>query len=356
MNARARRGYTLIELSVSLIVASILVAGMGSSVFLATRANNTGLGRYQASSRSGETLSDMSRELSYAVAVNEVASTSRIIECTVPDLTGDSADDILRYSWSGTAGAPLQRTLNGGTPQAVVDNVQACQLTLQKRSKEGGSSTESAETQWVNDASAGSPVNYTVNNTSTLGVYFTPSLPGNATAWRITRLEMRAAQSGTADGVLRVQVRLGAALYLPGAVIEEVVVSESRLPTSTSAHTVLFPGVTTLSPTQSACILFAQDSGTNGAASIEYGVSSTASANTRKISSAVDVLGLVVWSSQASQDVRVKIWGTYTGPPGTGQQQFYFTNVDASLQVGTDTTAMFHHGIPLINLPEAAGP
>ena len=70
----------------------------------------------------------------------------------------------------------------------------------------------------------------------------------------------------------------------------------------------------------------------------------------------VSTLNGSFWTSQSQEDLRVRIWGAYTGPPGTGVQQFYYTCVDTRLQVGADSAAAFHQGIRLVNTPEAAGP
>jgi hypothetical protein len=105
-----------------------------------------------------------------------------------------------------------------------------------------------------------------------------------------------------------------------------------------------------------ACITFVQDSGSGTVARLEYGTGSTGSANTSKITFQTILLILTAWTEQTNEDLRIRIWGSYTGPPGTGVQQFYYTNVDAKLQIGTDANATFHQGIRLLNAPEAAGP
>jgi hypothetical protein len=51
------------------------------------------------------------------------------ISLVVPDRTGDGAADTVRYSWSGTVGAPLQRQINGGTAETLLETVQAFGLT-----------------------------------------------------------------------------------------------------------------------------------------------------------------------------------------------------------------------------------
>lgn len=352
-----RTGSTMVELVVSLIIASVLVVGMGSSILLASRAGDPNLGGERASARSGEALSDLHRELGYAVAVNAAASTSQQIECTIPDVTGDAVNDTVRYSWSGVAGAALQRTLNGGTPRSVVDNVHAFQLQYRQREREGGSATESAEVQWVDQATAGSADYYDIEaGVNGIGIYFAPTLPPDATAWRIKRIEIRARQVNNPTGAFSSQVWLADSSHLPGTLREEVIVSESNLATTISPYQIQFPGVSTFGATQKACVTFVHHSGSGTAAQIEYGTGSSGSANTSKLTYQTILILFQAWTEQTNEDLRIRIWGSYTGPPGTGEQEFYYTNVDARLQVGTTVNATFHQGIRLINTPEAPGP
>lgn len=349
MSALRRRGFSLLELSVSLVAASILVVGMGTSIYLASQAANAGVGRHQNARQAGEALSNLARELSFAVSVNNTYTTTQRVECTVPDLTGDGLDDVVRYSWAGTAGSPLLRTLNAGTAQTVADNVQHLQLSLQKRAKSGGSATESAQRSWMNDLTSGSTQTFSVDSSNSVGQYFLPTLPAGATAWRITRIDVKARRSGTTDGILRVQVRQATTGYAPSTLLEEVSISESRLPSSMGTYSITVPGAASLSPGQPACLLFLQEAGSGTAAVLEYGSSSSATTNTRKLQTWFTVF----WFSQATEDLHLAVWGTYTGPPGTGTQEFYYTNIDASLQLGSQTATRLHAGIPLINTPAA---
>ena len=352
-----RHGSTLLELAVSVLVASILVVGMGSSVYLAARASDPTLGRYQASAASGEALADISRELSCAVALNDTVNTPTQVEFTVPDITGDNLNDVVRYAWSGTGGAALQRTLNGGAPRSVVDNVHAFQLAYQKRAREGTSTTESAEVQWVNQFGVGSTGTYDVESgINGIGIWFAPSLPAGTTAWRIKRIEIKARQVGTADGAFRAQVHLADSGHLPLVLREQVIVSESNLPTSSGGYEIAFPGVASFLPTERACITFVHDSGSGTVARLEYGSSSTGSANTSLLAYETVLLLFQTWVEYTSADLRIRIWGNYSGPPGTGTQEFYYTNVDSRLQIGTNANATFHQGVRLVNVPQAAGP
>ena len=56
--------------------------------------------------------------------------TSRAIEFVVADRDSDGKAERIRYDWSGTPGDPLNKTVNGGTPVAVLASVQNFQLTF----------------------------------------------------------------------------------------------------------------------------------------------------------------------------------------------------------------------------------
>jgi type II secretory pathway pseudopilin PulG len=119
-----RRAFTLVELVASMAGASILVAGMASTMFVALRAsdptNTPAAGMLTALT----CMSDMSAELQYAQAVTE--STANAITATVPDRSDPgAAPETIRYAWSGVAGQPLTRRYNNGTVVNVVPSVQS---------------------------------------------------------------------------------------------------------------------------------------------------------------------------------------------------------------------------------------
>lgn len=129
-----RLGHTLVELTISLAAASMLMVGMGSSVYLSLKASDVSTGSYSDSNDGGHALAQLNRELRLAIALNDAASSSTAVEFTVPDITGDAVNDVIRYAWSGTNGDPLQRTLNGGAPQTVVTNVYGLSLGYHTKS------------------------------------------------------------------------------------------------------------------------------------------------------------------------------------------------------------------------------
>ncbi|MEO8494723.1 MAG: hypothetical protein ABI614_06615 [Planctomycetota bacterium] len=113
------------ELIVAMTVASLLMAGMMSAIFIAVRSADTNSATALAITGS-LALEDIAAELRDAVYFKQRTATS--VMFTVPDRDGDGDVETIRYSWSGTAGAALLREYNGGTAVAVVDAVHAFSL------------------------------------------------------------------------------------------------------------------------------------------------------------------------------------------------------------------------------------
>jgi hypothetical protein len=105
--------------------ASILVAGMASTMFVALRASNPSQTPAAGMLTALSCMSDMSAELQYALSVT-ISTPPRTIEVVVPDRSDvDAANETVRYAWSGVAGQPLTRQFNGGTVVSVIPSVQS---------------------------------------------------------------------------------------------------------------------------------------------------------------------------------------------------------------------------------------
>ena len=129
MNRRAarRRAYTLIELVASMAGAAALMGGISSTMFIALRASNPATTPAPAMLQALGRLADMAAELQYAQAISE--STAIAVTVTVPDRSdAGTAPETIRYAWSGTAGAPLTRSFNGGAAESVIPSVESLAL------------------------------------------------------------------------------------------------------------------------------------------------------------------------------------------------------------------------------------
>lgn len=118
-----RAGYTLIEMAVSLLGTAGLVLGLASSLFITLQASDQSTTSAAAILRGTETLVDLQADIQHARTLAEQLPQS--ITVTVADRQGDSLDDVIRYSWSGTPGDPLMRQYNVGLPRTVAEDVHA---------------------------------------------------------------------------------------------------------------------------------------------------------------------------------------------------------------------------------------
>lgn len=121
VNNNRRRGYTVIEVSIALTSAGILAIGLSSALFISFQAAGSEATPAPALLRGSEFLTDLQLDLQDASSISE--QQSRSITVTVPDRTGDSIDDTIRYSWTPSPGNPTFRQFNGGTSENILDDV-----------------------------------------------------------------------------------------------------------------------------------------------------------------------------------------------------------------------------------------
>lgn len=108
-----RRGFTLIELVVSLGIVGVLAMAMGSTIVLSMRALPTAGGGPETQASAGRTLQIIGSDVRLATAVS--MPDVRTLTLTIPDQTGDASDETVTYAWAGTAGNPFTRTFNADT-------------------------------------------------------------------------------------------------------------------------------------------------------------------------------------------------------------------------------------------------
>lgn len=118
-----RRGYTLIELLVATASASVLMIGLSSALYVSSRALETDEGATLVRNSADMALSRVLAEVAEAIRFTTLDSTT--LEFTVPDRDADGQFETLRYGWSGIAGDPLMRSLNGGTDIPMIRDVQS---------------------------------------------------------------------------------------------------------------------------------------------------------------------------------------------------------------------------------------
>ena len=130
-SASPRRGYSLIELVVSVGAATVLLGGLGSTILI----TNSGLDAQH--SADGQAVDaaiaqrDLMSDLQHALAFSE--RTPEAVTMIVPDRDGDGAPESIRYAWSGVVGDPLTYEYNAGPPVSIAEDVHQFQLDFLTR-------------------------------------------------------------------------------------------------------------------------------------------------------------------------------------------------------------------------------
>ncbi len=187
-----RRGFTLIEVLLSVSIATVIVGGMASAVLVASKA----LPKSDAPAASDDAAPRAMRQLlaDLRVATSFTVAGSEAVEFTVGDRDKDAVEEIVRYSWSKTAGDPLVRSVNGAADEKILDNVHQFQLdysllarTLQPVTD---ATVTSAETLLAsNEATVGLNL-YALSSNKWIAQIVCPTIPSDALSWQVTRAEV----------------------------------------------------------------------------------------------------------------------------------------------------------------------
>jgi hypothetical protein len=121
-----RRALTLLEIAVCLISSMTLLGGLAASIYLSSQALPGSENASRQKSIAAAVLRDLMADLSVAVSFTE--RTSRAATFRVPDRSGDSMPETIRYAWSGTAGDPLTYQFNSDTVVNIATGVQVFNL------------------------------------------------------------------------------------------------------------------------------------------------------------------------------------------------------------------------------------
>ncbi len=343
------QGFTLLEMILTMVVMGIIMVGIGSSLMIAGRALPTARSVTATTIAATEALEQIVTDLQYAVSVSQ--RTATMIEFTVHDRNGDDIAETIRYSWSGTAGAPLTRQYNGGTVENVLTDVREFNLlyTLKTISTEIPQANESAETILISYDANKNLFDYPIQDAERYAEYFFPTLPANTTSWKVTRVIVQAKLDGTNDGQASVQLqRPTPSDQVSGVVIEEEALFESVLATKYGSQEFAFSAASGLAPAQGLWLVFKWVA--NGIACRVRGQSTGVTATNVSLAKSTDK-GLS-WSTLPGQSLLFTVYGTVT-TAGTPQIQntYYLTGIDLKLRASSDTASLVQTGVRLLNTP-----
>lgn len=113
------RGHTLLEMTLSLLLLSVLMVSVGSAMLFAAKAAPSDDSPSARLLRDAKIMSRIAEDLFQAKYVLE--SNPHAVTIVVADRTGDMIPDRIRYAWSGSPGDALTYQLNNATPVPILN-------------------------------------------------------------------------------------------------------------------------------------------------------------------------------------------------------------------------------------------
>jgi len=343
-------GFTLMELVVAMAILSVLLVGAGSAVMLTRRAMPDGKKGTAAALCAAGAMDRLAGDLFYATSI--FTASPGEITFLVEDRNGDGSSETIRYYWSGTPGAPLVRQVNGGTEATLLDGVQEFRLDYLKRSQllpsSYGEGDEILLASYDTMSYLGSVF---VDRKTWCGEYFRPSIPAQATGWRVTRARFRARTAGSATEELKVQLRPAVGVLPADSVLAEVSVMESTLSKNYQWQEVTFGSTTNVAPGAGVCLVL------KGLVDADAGEVRTRptwayASNCRYVYSTDSGNN---WKSPDSQQMLFYIYGKVS-TPNPIQYRYVLTGVQGMLRSGSDAASRVQTTIRVVNQPEVSGP
>ncbi|MBM4018477.1 MAG: prepilin-type N-terminal cleavage/methylation domain-containing protein [Planctomycetes bacterium] len=341
-----QHAFTLVELVVAMLIASIIMVAAASAIVLASRAMPTAQDPSSAAILAAAAASPLAAELEAAIYIMEHSQNA--VAFTVADRDGDGRNERIRYAWSGTPGDPLTRQYNGGAVVAAVDDVDRFALVPEIRSVTesypGAGIEDAADSSLASQDSGTGLGNLEVESGRWPGQHFAPVLAGNAMGWRPTRVRLMI-RKNSVNSFLKVQVRpAGADLKPTSAVLDEQTVDGSLLLASYGWQEFTFGAVDRLAAADPVCLVLAHLSGTKSA-------TAQTNAGSGLVTSADQGLS---WTYNSTKSLRGVLYGKATLP---GPTQYAVTQHLMAMRIilkvssvgrQVDTTAQIMNQPPLL--------
>ncbi|MDB5385550.1 MAG: hypothetical protein JWM11_1196 [Planctomycetaceae bacterium] len=336
-----RGGSTLLELLLAVSIAGVVAAGIQSSIFVAMKSLPSSTGIAQSSIQSGRTIDQIATELESAIYITEHTATT--LGFTLPDRTGDGIPERVRYAWTGVAGGPLTRQYNGGTVVTLAPSANLFTLTPNyttvSETYTGLAGEDAVESLLIDYSTGTSTSNKNVTSSTSMGQYFTMTLPANAYAWRPTRVQFMAKKSSS-NAVTQVQMRPASGSMTPtSTILEQYTLADTSLTSSYAFQSFSFTTLSPIAPGGGICLVLARQSGTT---------SMVAQDN----SGAGELSGLSSWSYSSSKALNCQLFGklSRSGIPNSYNSN-YLTSMGIALRISPTASVLQTTGAAL-NHPE----
>jgi hypothetical protein len=351
----ARRGHSLIELVAAMVCSAVLLAGLGSVMFIASEvayAPTASVQRIEAA----QAVADLADELRYATRLIE--RTPRAIEFVVADRDGDQHAERIRYEWSGVAGEPLEKTLNGSAPTAVVESVE--QFLIECIVEDEITQLDTTELDpATGDTLLISSAQHDSNKREIrperqIAQWFnvpSPAAPPGAVGWNATRIEVYCSKR---DTTLVVGLRHAGDSYSgpTSHTLGEVQLGEENLSGGTEWNDAEFANsVRGLALDRAYALTFTSPSG----AAAELGVGFNLSAPGSAFESVDGGASWRHWKEGGNYaQIGARVYGTYIvpGPSSYNVTRKFIPRVRIALQADELSHSRVESGIELVNRPE----
>lgn len=180
------RAFTLAETVVSAVSLTLLMAGMGSAILIATRSipelGPDGESRLVASNRVAQEMID---ELRLARWIKSTSPDE--LYFTIPDRDGDGDLEAIKYSWDGTSGSSLTRSYNGSGEVNVLSDVTEFtlewQTKLEVESYPGPVAVDPTPIETAYTSPGGGE--FEVSDSVSMGACFLPEFPEETGFWNL---------------------------------------------------------------------------------------------------------------------------------------------------------------------------
>ena len=345
-------GFTILEMMVAMVASAFLLAGLGSVMYIARQIAYTPTAASRRA-KSADIINQISDELRYATVITQ--QTSQILEFVVADRNNDGTAEKIRYEWSGVAGDPLRKTVNGGTAVDVLSSVSVFGVTLQQKLKVESlaTTTETSEAVIQSNTTVGSFADGDISGASFCTQKIDPSsfssVPANAICWNATKVDFYGRQGTIVAGqTLFVQVRSTCDPFdgPTSSVFGQVGILNSSLTATDGWNTAVFPAP-------------ARGLAFNRLYAIAFTGTAANSARLRPL--IINGSNVVCASTDAGASWQLdtlhqichRLYGTYTIPgPSYNVTRNYVSYVRLALQAGGQSHARIDSSIPLRNSPE----
>ncbi len=129
---RSRRtGFTLVEIVSSLLASSLLLMGLGASIFVASQANEPNMVRSVEQIDASQFLLLLQQDLAEAIEIESIQE--KTICFSVADRDQDGMNERIRYEWSGVSRSPIWRQQNQEHSIDVLELTSRFELSWKER-------------------------------------------------------------------------------------------------------------------------------------------------------------------------------------------------------------------------------